>query len=189
MYHIRLSWWSSGLRIHLAMQGTWIWSLIGELMGFPGGSDSKESICNEGELSSFPGLGRSPGGGHGSHSRILAWRITMDRGAWQGRRSPWCCKESEMTLFHRGSKIPHASGQLEREPKHWNDNNKKGSIDIGTDMIHLVNKWCKLMVPINTVKYCKCIFSYDFPNIFFPLAYFESVSCSIMSDSLTPHGL
>ena len=22
-----------------------------------------------------PGLGRSPGGGHGSHSNILAWRI------------------------------------------------------------------------------------------------------------------
>ena len=57
-------------------------------------------------------------------------------------------------------------------------------------MIHLVNKWCKLMVSINTVQYCKCIFSYDFlNNIFFTLAYFESVSCSVMSDSLTPHGL
>ena len=25
--------------------------------------------------SSIPGLGRSPGGGHGNHSSILAWRI------------------------------------------------------------------------------------------------------------------
>ena len=35
-------------------------------MGFPGGSDSKESPCNVGDLSSVPGLGRSPGGGHGN---------------------------------------------------------------------------------------------------------------------------
>ena len=30
---------------------------------FPGGSDGKESACNEGDLSLIPGLGRSPGGG------------------------------------------------------------------------------------------------------------------------------
>ena len=30
-------------------------------MGFPGGSDSEESTCNEGDLGSVPGLGRSPG--------------------------------------------------------------------------------------------------------------------------------
>ena len=28
-------------------------------MGFPRGSDGKESACNEGDLSSVPGLGRS----------------------------------------------------------------------------------------------------------------------------------
>ena len=32
--------------------------------GFSGGSDSKESACNVGELGSIPGLGRSPGRGH-----------------------------------------------------------------------------------------------------------------------------
>jgi len=35
-------------------------------MGFPGGSDGKESDCNEGDLDSTPGLGRSPGGGNGN---------------------------------------------------------------------------------------------------------------------------
>ena len=35
-------------------------------MGFPGGSDSKESACSVGDLGSIPGLGRSPGGGHGN---------------------------------------------------------------------------------------------------------------------------
>ena len=33
---------------------------------FPGGSDGKESACNAGDLSSIPGLGRSPGGGRGN---------------------------------------------------------------------------------------------------------------------------
>ena len=35
-------------------------------LGFPGGSDGKESACNVGDLGSIPGLGRSPGGGHGN---------------------------------------------------------------------------------------------------------------------------
>ena len=50
-------------------------------MGFPGSSVGKESTCNEGDLDSIPGLGRSPGG-HGNPSSVLAWRIPMDRGAW-----------------------------------------------------------------------------------------------------------
>ena len=35
-------------------------------LGFPGGSDSKESSCNAGDLGSIPELGRSPGEGHGN---------------------------------------------------------------------------------------------------------------------------
>ena len=31
-----------------------------------GGSDIKESTCNVGDLSSIPGLGKTPGGGHGN---------------------------------------------------------------------------------------------------------------------------
>ena len=30
-------------------------------LGFPGGSAGKESACNEGDLGSIPGFGRSPG--------------------------------------------------------------------------------------------------------------------------------
>ena len=30
-------------------------------MGFPGGSDGKESACKMGDLGSIPGSGRSPG--------------------------------------------------------------------------------------------------------------------------------
>ena len=45
------------------------------LYGFPGGSDGKEAACNEGDLGSVPGLGRSPGEGNSKHSSILIWKI------------------------------------------------------------------------------------------------------------------
>ena len=44
----------------------------GPPQGLPGGSHGKESTCNAGDLGLIPGLGRSPGGGHGTHSSILA---------------------------------------------------------------------------------------------------------------------
>ena len=34
--------------------------------GFPASSDGKDSTYNEGDLGLIPGLGRSPGGGHGN---------------------------------------------------------------------------------------------------------------------------
>ena len=51
-------------------------------MGFPGGSGGKESACNEGDLGLIPGLGRSPGGGHGNPLRCSCLENPMDRGAW-----------------------------------------------------------------------------------------------------------
>ena len=52
-------------------------------LGFPRSSVGKESTCHTGDLGSVPGLGRSPGGGQPAPVSILAWRISMDRGAWQ----------------------------------------------------------------------------------------------------------
>ena len=49
---------------------------------FPGGSDSKESARNVRDLGSIPGLGRSPGGGHGKPLQYLCLENPMDRGAW-----------------------------------------------------------------------------------------------------------
>ena len=50
---------------------------------FPGDSDSKESTWNSGDLSSIPGMPRSLEKGMATHSSISAWRIPMNRGAWQ----------------------------------------------------------------------------------------------------------
>ena len=49
-------------------------------MGFPGGSDNKESVCHAGDLGLIPGSGGSSGERiplqyHPTHSGILAWRI------------------------------------------------------------------------------------------------------------------
>ena len=49
----------------------------------PGGSDGKESSCNAGDLGSIPGLGRSPGEGHGNPLQYSCVENSMDRGAWQ----------------------------------------------------------------------------------------------------------
>ena len=51
-------------------------------MGFPGGSDSKESACNSVDLSLILGLEDPLEEGMATHSSILAWRTPMDRGAW-----------------------------------------------------------------------------------------------------------
>ena len=51
--------------------------LLGHMitLDFPGGSDTKESACSTGDLSSIPGSGRSLEKGMATHSSILAWRI------------------------------------------------------------------------------------------------------------------
>ena len=58
-------------------------------MGFPGGSDSRESTCNAGDPGLIPGSGRSSGTGNVTHSSILAWRIpwTDEPGGLQFKRS------------------------------------------------------------------------------------------------------
>ena len=48
-------------------------------MGFPGGSDGKESACNVGDLSSIPGSGRSPREGNGKLLQYSCLGNPMDR--------------------------------------------------------------------------------------------------------------
>ena len=54
---------------------------------YPGSSDGKESVHNVGDLDSIPGLGRSPGGGHGNPLQYSCLEtetvlLPIDRGAW-----------------------------------------------------------------------------------------------------------
>ena len=51
-------------------------------MGFPGGSDDKESVWNTGDPGLIPGPGRSPGEGNGYPLQYSCLENSMDRGAW-----------------------------------------------------------------------------------------------------------
>ena len=52
-------------------------------LGFPSGSDGKESACYREDSGSIPGLGRSPGGGHGYPFQYSCLENRTNRGAWQ----------------------------------------------------------------------------------------------------------
>ena len=65
-------------------------------LGFPGGSDSKESTCNSGDLDSISGLGRSPGGGHGKPLQYSCLENPHGQRSLAGY-SPWGSKELETT--------------------------------------------------------------------------------------------
>ena len=49
---------------------------------FPPGSDGEESACNAGDLHWIPGLGRSPGKGHGNPFQYSCPENPMDSRAW-----------------------------------------------------------------------------------------------------------
>ena len=53
------------------------------MRGFPGSSDSKESACNAGDLSSVPGLERSLGEEHGNPLQYSCLENPHGQGAWR----------------------------------------------------------------------------------------------------------
>ena len=65
-------------------------------MGFPDGSDSKESTYNVGDPGSIPGLERSPGEGNGNPLQYSCLGNLMDRGAWRAMVRG-AAKELDMT--------------------------------------------------------------------------------------------
>ena len=52
------------------------------ILGFLGGSDSKESFYNAGDPGSIHGWGRSPGEGNDNPLQYFCLEYPMDRGAW-----------------------------------------------------------------------------------------------------------
>ena len=61
---LTVSWFSISVTLfYFCFVSKFICSLF---LGFPCGSDGKETACNVGDLGSTPGLERSLGGGHGN---------------------------------------------------------------------------------------------------------------------------
>ena len=87
------------------------------LHSFPDVSDSKDSVCNVGDLGVIPGWGRSAGEGNGYPLQCSCLENSMDRGAWQGY-SPWGHKRvrhgwvtNTFTFHFHSFERPHQSSQ------------------------------------------------------------------------------
>ena len=68
-------------------------------LGFPGGSDGKESASNAGDPGLIPGLGRSPGGGTDSPLQYSCLENPIGQSSLAGC-SPWHCKELDKNEQH-----------------------------------------------------------------------------------------
>ena len=70
------------------------------LPSFPGGSDSKESACNGGDLGSIPGLGRSPGEENGYPFQYSYLEHCMDRRAWWATVHGVAKSQTQLSNWH-----------------------------------------------------------------------------------------
>ena len=96
---IKYNRWKKWLKIympkcqqHIFLMGV----IIIYLFPYHGGSDSKESACNVGDLGSVPRSGRFPGEGNSNLLQYSCLENSMDRRAWRGY-SPRGLKESDTT--------------------------------------------------------------------------------------------
>ena len=70
---------NSSLSLSLSLSLSW--PKLRPNIGFPGGSNGKES-ANAGDLGLIPGSGRFPGEGNGNPLQYFCPENLMDRGAW-----------------------------------------------------------------------------------------------------------
>ena len=122
-----------------AMQETPVQSWVGKIccrrdrlptpvfLGFPGGSDVKESVYSMRDLGSISGAGRSPGGGHGNSFQYSCLENPHGQRSLAGY-IPWSCKESDTTEHLRTPQhislsmriISEMQGQFDiRKIKQW----------------------------------------------------------------------
>ena len=81
-------------------------------MGYPGSSAGKESACYAGNLGSIPGLGRSPGGGHGNPLQCSCLANPLGQRSLASY-SPWGLKEPDTT-----EQLTHTHTHKTQLPKH-----------------------------------------------------------------------
>ena len=70
--------------------------ILHEPQGSARDSDGKESACSVGDLGLIPGLGRSPGAGHGNPLQYSCLENPQGQRSLAGC-SPWGHKELDMT--------------------------------------------------------------------------------------------
>ena len=96
---------------------------------FPDGSDSKESACNAGDLSSIPELGRFPGERNDTPLWYSCLENSMDRRAWWSAvhgvaKSQTGLSDFTFTFFHAcyncgGLVVIWDDGGTDTDPSGW----------------------------------------------------------------------
>ena len=121
------------------MQETLVWFLSWEFpwrrdslstlvfMGFLGGTVGKESTCTAGDLGSIPGLGRSPGEGHGNPLQYSCLENPMEGGAWRatvhGFAKSWTwLRDYQFSTAQRRPWLPIRCKKAMREKDRKEDN-------------------------------------------------------------------
>ena len=91
------------------------------LMGFPCGSDDKESACNVGDPGFIPGLGRSPGEGNGYPLQYSCLENPMDRGSWQTTVHKFTQSQGDlkMVVLEEGGRRKNDFDVLEAKGKYF----------------------------------------------------------------------
>ena len=81
------------------------WNSLPFPWSFPGGSDGKESACNERDSGLTPVFGRTPGGGNGNPFQYYCLENPTDRGARRatvhgvGKHQTWLSDLAQLCLF------------------------------------------------------------------------------------------
>ena len=84
-------------------------------VGFPGGSDRKESACNIGDPGLIPGLGRSSGIGNGNPLQYSCLKNSMDRGAWQATVHGVAKSWRQLNDFHFTSNLMQSKALIQNQ--------------------------------------------------------------------------
>ena len=77
------------------------------MLGLPWWLDSKESAYDVGDLGLIPGLGRSPGGGHGNPLQDSCLQNPMDRGTKQATIHGVGHDQSDLACTYHFSRFHH----------------------------------------------------------------------------------
>ena len=97
----------------------WDFMILKSTKGFPGGSDSKESTCNVGDLGLNPELGRFPGEWNGNPLQYSCLQNSRNRGAWQAPVHGVAKSWTWLTDFHFTSRSTEFQSKPDILIKGW----------------------------------------------------------------------
>ena len=86
--------------LHLFTSSGFLFLLIFSFHHVPCSSFNKESACSAEDLSSIPGLGRSPGEGNGNPLQYPCLENLMNRGAWQAAVRGVAKSRARLSIYH-----------------------------------------------------------------------------------------